>query len=209
MSRGRCGVLDVGDRPREVRALPRRRRATAAADSNLRGAARCPTPVRPFADGPFRLPPSQSCVSSFLAPPQQPRCRWRRAFASAQGVERFPLDGRDVAVYNLVGTMKVEGGSGDRVRGGGHPCWRRRGPLEDRDRHAAWPKHPPHPLSGRSHHLLGAFGQLSLHVRRAATTTPSATMTITDGEAAGASRCAAAAAGSMPTPTFVSSCRRG
>jgi lia operon protein LiaG len=36
-------------------------------------------------------------------------------FAAAQGVERFPLDGRDVAVYNLVGTMKVEGSSGDHV----------------------------------------------------------------------------------------------
>ena len=58
MTLGRRGVLDVGDRSREVRPLPRRRRATAAADSNLRGAARCPTPVRPFADGPFRLPPS-------------------------------------------------------------------------------------------------------------------------------------------------------
>lgn len=37
------------------------------------------------------------------------------ALALAQGVERFPLDGRDVAIYNLVGTMRVEGGSGDRV----------------------------------------------------------------------------------------------
>jgi hypothetical protein len=35
--------------------------------------------------------------------------------AAAQGVERFPLEGRDVAVYNLVGTMKVEGGSGGGV----------------------------------------------------------------------------------------------
>jgi lia operon protein LiaG len=33
----------------------------------------------------------------------------------AQGVERFPLDGGEVAIYNLVGTMKVEGGTGDRV----------------------------------------------------------------------------------------------
>ena len=37
------------------------------------------------------------------------------ALATAQGVERFSLEGRDVAVYNIVGTMKVEGGAGDRV----------------------------------------------------------------------------------------------
>jgi lia operon protein LiaG len=37
------------------------------------------------------------------------------SFAAAQGIERFPLGGRDIAVYNLVGTMKVEGGDGDRV----------------------------------------------------------------------------------------------
>jgi hypothetical protein len=37
------------------------------------------------------------------------------ALLAAQGVERFPLDGREVAIYNIVGTMKVEGGTGDRV----------------------------------------------------------------------------------------------
>jgi lia operon protein LiaG len=35
--------------------------------------------------------------------------------ASAQGVERFTLRGREVAVYNLVGTLRVEGGAGDAV----------------------------------------------------------------------------------------------
>src|SRR5215207_10058661 len=34
---------------------------------------------------------------------------------SAQQVERIVLEGRDVAVYNLAGTLRVEGGSGDRV----------------------------------------------------------------------------------------------
>jgi lia operon protein LiaG len=33
----------------------------------------------------------------------------------AQGVERFELRGHDVALYNLVGVMHVEGGSGDQV----------------------------------------------------------------------------------------------
>jgi lia operon protein LiaG len=33
----------------------------------------------------------------------------------AQQVERLVLEGRDVAVHNLVGTLRVEGGSGDRV----------------------------------------------------------------------------------------------
>ena len=33
----------------------------------------------------------------------------------AQGVERFPLTGREVAIYNLVGTMTVEGGTGSQV----------------------------------------------------------------------------------------------
>jgi hypothetical protein len=37
------------------------------------------------------------------------------ALVAAQGVERFPLDGAEVAIYNLAGTMKVEGGTGDRV----------------------------------------------------------------------------------------------
>ena len=32
----------------------------------------------------------------------------------AQQVERFTLEGRDVAVHNLVGTLRVEGGTGDR-----------------------------------------------------------------------------------------------
>jgi lia operon protein LiaG len=36
------------------------------------------------------------------------------ALAHAQ-TERFPLAGPEVAVYNLVGTLKVEGGTGDRV----------------------------------------------------------------------------------------------
>ena len=36
------------------------------------------------------------------------------ALAHAQ-TERFTLDGPEVAVYNLVGTLKVEGGSGDKV----------------------------------------------------------------------------------------------
>jgi lia operon protein LiaG len=35
--------------------------------------------------------------------------------ARGQQTERFTLDGREVAVYNLVGTMKVEGGGGDKV----------------------------------------------------------------------------------------------
>jgi DUF4097 and DUF4098 domain-containing protein YvlB len=34
---------------------------------------------------------------------------------SAQQVERFSIDGREVAIYNLVGTLRVEGGSGDKV----------------------------------------------------------------------------------------------
>jgi hypothetical protein len=51
------------------------------------------------------IPRGAATLSLLLAP----------ALAAAQGVERFPLDGRDVAVYNLVGTMKVEGGTGDRV----------------------------------------------------------------------------------------------
>src|SRR5688500_20351319 len=33
----------------------------------------------------------------------------------AQHVERIVLEGRDVAVHNLVGALRVEGGSGDRV----------------------------------------------------------------------------------------------
>jgi lia operon protein LiaG len=36
-------------------------------------------------------------------------------FASAQQVERFSLDGRTAAVYNLVGRMRVERGQGDKV----------------------------------------------------------------------------------------------
>lgn len=34
---------------------------------------------------------------------------------SAQQTERVALDGREVAIYNLVGKLRVEGGSGDRV----------------------------------------------------------------------------------------------
>lgn len=34
---------------------------------------------------------------------------------SAQQVERVVLEGRDVAIHNLVGSLRVEGGSGDRV----------------------------------------------------------------------------------------------
>ncbi len=34
---------------------------------------------------------------------------------AAQQVERFTLDGREVAVYNLVGKLRVDGGSGDQV----------------------------------------------------------------------------------------------
>ena len=34
---------------------------------------------------------------------------------SAQAPERLSLDGREVAIYNLVGKLRVEGGSGDRV----------------------------------------------------------------------------------------------
>ena len=37
------------------------------------------------------------------------------AIAGAQGAERFPLAGRDVAVYNLAGTMTVEGTTGSGV----------------------------------------------------------------------------------------------
>jgi hypothetical protein len=37
------------------------------------------------------------------------------ALARGQQTERFTLDGREVAVYNLVGTMKVESGGGDKV----------------------------------------------------------------------------------------------
>jgi lia operon protein LiaG len=51
------------------------------------------------------LPRGIAALTLLLAP----------AAVAAQGVERFPLDGREVAIYNLVGTMKVEGGSGDRV----------------------------------------------------------------------------------------------
>lgn len=37
------------------------------------------------------------------------------ASARAQQPERVALDGREVAIYNLVGTMRIESGSGDRV----------------------------------------------------------------------------------------------
>ncbi|MEP6989482.1 MAG: DUF4097 family beta strand repeat-containing protein [bacterium] len=37
------------------------------------------------------------------------------ALLHAQAPERVSLDGRDVAIYNLVGTLQVEGGTGDRV----------------------------------------------------------------------------------------------
>jgi lia operon protein LiaG len=37
------------------------------------------------------------------------------AVLCAQQTERVALDGRTVAIYNLVGTLKVEGGSGDQV----------------------------------------------------------------------------------------------
>jgi hypothetical protein len=37
------------------------------------------------------------------------------ASAHARQTERVTLDGREVAVYNLVGSLRVEGGSGDRV----------------------------------------------------------------------------------------------
>jgi lia operon protein LiaG len=37
------------------------------------------------------------------------------ALAAAQGAERHVLSGRDVAVYNLAGVMRVEGGTGDQV----------------------------------------------------------------------------------------------
>src|SRR4051794_18313745 len=35
--------------------------------------------------------------------------------ASAQAAERYSLPGRDVAIYNLAGTIRVEGGGGDQV----------------------------------------------------------------------------------------------
>ena len=34
---------------------------------------------------------------------------------AAQQPERVVLQGRDVAIYNLAGRLRVEGGSGDRV----------------------------------------------------------------------------------------------
>ncbi len=37
------------------------------------------------------------------------------ALLHAQAPERVSLDGRDVAIYNLAGTLQVEGGTGDRV----------------------------------------------------------------------------------------------
>lgn len=37
------------------------------------------------------------------------------ALLAAQQPERITLDGREVAIYNLVGKLRVEGGSGDRV----------------------------------------------------------------------------------------------
>jgi hypothetical protein len=55
----------------------------------------------------MRLPlllPRRTALSVLLFP----------ALAGAQQMERFTLDGPEVAVYNLVGTLKVEGG-GDRV----------------------------------------------------------------------------------------------
>src|SRR5476651_2451945 len=82
-------------------------------NSNFHGGAIVQPPFAPFLHPPAPTEPFMrplfSCADAVVTLSLAP------SLATAQGVERFPLEGRDVAVYNLVGTMKVEGGAGDRV----------------------------------------------------------------------------------------------
>ena len=69
---------------------------------------RPPTPAPPHPRIPHPAPPTMRHILSILTLALP-------AALSAQQVERIVLEGRDVAVHNLVGTLRVEGGSGDRV----------------------------------------------------------------------------------------------
>lgn len=85
----------------------------ASVDSNLAdrvavlpAARRVPTDARTATEDPTMLTPALrgAALAALLMP----------AVAHAQ-VERFTLDGAEVGVYNLVGTLRVEGGTGDKV----------------------------------------------------------------------------------------------
>src|SRR5258708_178771 len=72
----------------------------------------CPIPEVASAAPPRRRTlPSRSIMRLSLAT----LCPAIPALVSAQQTERVTLDGRDIAIYNLVGRLTVEGGTGDKV----------------------------------------------------------------------------------------------
>src|SRR4051812_25533704 len=84
-------------------------RSTPGEDSNLpqsRGVPRLDAPTCATPHRPPRLIMRLYSAALLLVIP---------TVVAAQQVERVTLDGREVAVYNLVGRLRVEGGTGDKV----------------------------------------------------------------------------------------------